>query len=96
MAESKIRQVTITDPRHERETFINAPVSLYVNDGMMYLTLGVERPLRNSATSGPSTAVEHEVVLRLVMSLRVAGIVADVMQKQIAALAHPIPDTVKQ
>jgi hypothetical protein len=94
MADHKIRRVKVLDPRHERETFINAPISIYVNNGIMYLTLGTERPVANE--TGPAREVEHEVGVRLVIPLNVAGIIAAVIQKQIAALTQPQTNATKQ
>lgn len=94
MADHKIRRVKVLDPRHERETFINAPISIYVNNGIMHLTLGTERPVANE--TGLAREVEHEVGVRLVIPLNVAGIIATVIQKQIAAVVQPAPEMTKQ
>jgi hypothetical protein len=94
MADHKIRRVKIIDPRHERETFVNAPISIYVNDGLMYFTLGVERPVADE--SGPAREIEREIAVRLVLPLNIAGIIASTIQKQIAALVQPAPDMTKQ
>lgn len=63
MAKNEVRT---TDPRNVAETFINTPISVYLVDGFIHLTLGVERP-RLDTKSGHNFEVEKEVVVRLAM-----------------------------
>lgn len=70
--------ISVADPRHVPETFINLPIRCSLHNGVVMLTLGVERPLRSSRGAAPN--VEREVAVRLVMPASAAHTIIEALQ----------------
>jgi hypothetical protein len=78
---------TITDPRNVAETFANVPHSVYLTEGQIHITLGLERPALAS-TQGARFKVEREVVLRIVMPANAAMTLANGIRDSLSPLGQ--------
>lgn len=60
----------LVDPNHVLEVYVNAPISGYMSDGHVHLTLGIERPVLGDKSAQPH--VQKVVVSRLVIPAHIA------------------------
>lgn len=77
----------LADPRNVAETYVNIPHSVYVANGNVHITLGIERPAQGTS-AGKDFRVDREVAVRLVMPADAALTMAEGIKASLSPIGQ--------